>query len=122
MFLYSTCIHSVGPFKAFYTTPLGRPVHSGTNLTSLGSILAKQQLWAKTKSLTFPQPSIARYLLIYTTEWRKRKCPNFETVTNGIRTRALSIASPHSTVMSHGRENKGDNKEASWTIVRGIQV
>ena len=33
--------------KALYTSPSGRRVHSDTNSTSLGSILATQQLRAK---------------------------------------------------------------------------
>ena len=40
--------------KRFTLCPAGRPVHSDTNSTSLGSILATQQLRAMTKSLTFP--------------------------------------------------------------------
>ena len=74
-------------------TPLHRwklftPVHSDTSSTSLGSILAKQQLRAKMYySLTFPPLSIARYSFIQLsglrTSWRERTCPNFETVANG---------------------------------------
>ena len=46
-----------------------RPVHSDTNSASPGSILARQQLRAKTKSLTFPPLSIATgQVLIYTAE------------------------------------------------------
>ena len=56
MFLYS-----VGPLKALFAPPSGRPVHSDTNSVSPGSILAMQQLRWKTKSLTFPPLSIARY-------------------------------------------------------------
>ena len=63
----------------------GRPVHSDTNSASPGSILARQQLRAKAKSLTFPPLSIARYSFIQLSEqgrqWRERKCPIFETVT-----------------------------------------
>ena len=63
----------------------GRPVHSDTNSASPGSILARQQLRAKAKSLTFPPLSIARYSFIQLSEqgrqWRERKCPLFETVT-----------------------------------------
>ena len=44
--------------------PRGRPVHSDTNSASPGSILAMLQLRAKTKSLTFPPLSIARYSFI----------------------------------------------------------
>ena len=36
----------------------GRPVHSDTNSASPGSILVRQQLRAKAKSLTFPPLSI----------------------------------------------------------------
>ena len=63
----------------------GRPVHSDTNSASPGSILARQQLRANVKSLTFPTLSIARYSFIQLSEqgrqWRERKCPIFETVT-----------------------------------------
>ena len=63
----------------------GRPVHSDTNSASPGSILARQQLPANAKSLTFPPLSIARYSFIQLSEqgrqWRERKCPIFETVT-----------------------------------------
>ena len=54
------------------TLPSDRPVHSGTNLTSLGSILATQQLRAKTKSLTFPRLSIAKYSFIQLSTLRYR--------------------------------------------------
>ena len=48
--------------SASHSTP-DRPVHdSGTNMTSLGSILAMQQLRMKTTlEITFPLLSIARY-------------------------------------------------------------
>ena len=56
------------PFT-FFALP-GRPVHSDTNSASPGSVLAILQLRAKTKSLTCPPVSIARYseVLIYTAE------------------------------------------------------
>ena len=53
----------------------------------------------KDNSFTFPLWSIARYSCTHLyswvnwASWRERKCPNFETVAKGIRTRALSIAS-----------------------------
>ena len=54
---------------------------------SLGSILAMQQLRAKTKSLTFPPLSIARYSFIQLSQqgrqWREGKCPIFQTVPKG---------------------------------------
>ena len=60
VFLYSAV--SVGPSKRFtlFSSP-GRPVHSDTNSASPGSILARQQLCAKAKSLIFPPLSIAWY-------------------------------------------------------------
>ena len=42
----------------------GRPVHSDTNSASPGSIVATLQLPAKTKSLTFPPLSIAKYSVL----------------------------------------------------------
>ena len=51
---------------------------------SPGSILARQQLRAKTKSLTFPPLSTVRYSFIQLSQqgrqWRERKRPTFETV------------------------------------------
>ena len=80
-------IQSVGPLKVMYTSPLGRPVHSDTNSASQGSILAMQQLRAKTKSLTFPPLSIARYSFTQLSQlgrqWREQKFPIFETVAKG---------------------------------------
>ena len=49
-------------------SPPGRPVHSGTNSTSLARILATQQLRTTTKSLTFPLLSTARYSFIQLNE------------------------------------------------------
>ena len=63
-----------------------RPVHSDSNSASSGSILARQQLRAKTKSLTFPPLSIARYSFIQSQQgpqWIERKCPIFEMVAEG---------------------------------------
>ena len=54
---------------------------------SLGSILARQQLRAKTKSLTFPPLSVARYSFIHLSEQgsqrRGQNWPIFETVAKG---------------------------------------
>ena len=65
----------------------GRHVHSDTNSASPGSILVRQQLRAKTKSLTCPPLSVARYSFIQLSQlgpqWRERKCPIFETVAKG---------------------------------------
>ena len=64
MFHIAHVFQSIGPLKPLYTSPPGRHVDSGTNAASLGSILARQQLRAKTKSLTFSPLSIARYSFI----------------------------------------------------------
>ena len=76
----------------------GRPVHSDTNAASPGSMLARQQLRAKTKSLTFPPLSIACYSFIQRSQLgrqrRERKRPIFETVAKGVRIRAYLIVSP----------------------------
>ena len=54
---------------------------------SPGSILARQQLRAKTKSLTFPPLSIARYSFIQLSEqgrlWSERKMPNLRNGSKG---------------------------------------
>ena len=82
LFLYhSRPIQSVGSLKSLYTSRPGRPVHSDTNSTSPGSILATQPLRAETIHSHFHHCQV----LIYTAEWteaswRDRKCPNFETV------------------------------------------
>ena len=58
-FLYSAVSSPLDRSKRFtlFASP-GRPVHSDTNSASPGSILARQQLRAKAKSLTFPPLSI----------------------------------------------------------------
>ena len=70
----------------FFAIP-DRPVHSDINSASPGCILARQQLRAKTTSLTFPPLSIARYSFIQLRElgcqWIERNCPIFETVAKG---------------------------------------
>ena len=87
-FLYSAVSSPLDRSKRFtlFAFP-GRPVHSDTNSASPGSILVRQQLRAKTKSLTCPPLSIARYSFIQLSQlgpqWRERKCPIFETVAKG---------------------------------------
>ena len=82
-FLYSAVSSPLDRSKRFtlFAFP-GRPVHSDTNSASPGSILVRQQLRAKTKSLTCPPLSIARYSFIQLSQlgpqWRERKCPIFE--------------------------------------------
>ena len=84
--------------KSFYIAPYPvrctaqRPVRSNT--ASPGTILATQQLRAKTKSLAFSQALIYKQLSQLGRQWRERKCPIFETVAKpGIRTRAHLIKS-----------------------------
>ena len=57
-----------------------RPVHSDTNSASPGSILARQKICAKTKSLTFPPSAVYSQVYSFIHQWRERKCPIFETV------------------------------------------
>ena len=52
-------IQSVGPLKAFYTSPPATPVHSDINSASLGSIKPCCKYCMKTNSLTFSPLSIA---------------------------------------------------------------
>ena len=59
-------VQYVGPLKALYSSPPGRPVHSDTNSTSLGSI--QPYCNYKYYSLTFPLLSIARYSFIQLNE------------------------------------------------------
>ena len=54
------------------TSPPGRPVHSDTTLTHLGTVLAMQKLLCKHDSLTFPVLSIAKQSLTQLSELRHR--------------------------------------------------
>ena len=98
MVLYSAVSSPLDRSKRFTLSSPGRPVHSDTVLGfswkhSSHAAIA-QQLFTHISTSVYSQ------VLIYTAEsteasWSERKCPNFETVTTGIRTRALSIR--HST-------------------------
>ena len=72
MFLYSAVSSPLDRSKRFTLSSPGRPVHSGTNSASPGSILAMQQL-RNDYSLTFPPLSIARYSFIQLTRLRHRE-------------------------------------------------
>ena len=97
MFLYSAVSSPLDRSKRFTLSSPGRPVHSDTVLGfswkhSSHAAIA-QRLFTHISTTVYSQ------VLIYTAEsteasWSERKCPNFETVTTGIGTRALSIASP----------------------------
>ena len=97
MVLYSAVSSPLDRSKRFTLSSPGRPVHSDTVLGfswkhSSHAAIA-QRLFTHISTTVYSQ------VLIYTAEsteasWSERKCPNFETVTTGIRTRALSIASP----------------------------
>ena len=97
MVLYSAVSSPLDRSKRFTLSSHGRPVHSDTNSASLGSILAMQQL-RNDYSLTFPPLSIARYSFIQLSRLRHREenenDHNSKRLQRGIRTRALSIASP----------------------------
>ena len=97
MVLYSAVSSPLDRSKRFTLSSPGRPVHSDTVL----GFSWKHSSHAAIAQRLFTHISITVYsqVLIYTAEsteasWSERKCPNFETVTTGIRTRALSIASP----------------------------
>ena len=87
MYQLSCLYHKMHDFSLSIRTIAspGRPVNYDTNSASPGSILARQLLRVKAKSLTFQQLSIARYSCIQLSEqgrqWRERKCQIFETVT-----------------------------------------
>ena len=97
MVLYSAVSSPLDRSKRFTLSSPGRPVHSDTVLGfswkhSSHAAIA-QRLFTHISTTVYSQ------VLIYTAEsteasWSERKCPNFETVSKGIRTRALSIASP----------------------------
>ena len=97
MVWYSAVSSPLDRSKRFTLSSPGRPVHSDTVLGfswkhSSHAAIA-QRLFTHISTTVYSQ------VLIYTAEsaeasWSERKCPNFETVTTGIRTRALSIASP----------------------------
>ena len=99
MVLYSAVSSPLDRSKRFTLSSPGRPVHSDTVLGfswkhSSHAAIA-QRLFTHIFTTVYSQVG----LLIYTAEsteasWSERKCANFETVTTGIRTRALSIASP----------------------------
>ena len=98
VFIYSAVSSPSDRSKCFTLFALpGRPVHSDTNSASPGSILATQQLCAKTKSLTFPPLSIARYSFNQPTgvSMERTEMPNLRNGSKGgIRTWAHLIASP----------------------------
>ena len=72
MFLYSVQypVRCTAQSALHFSSP-DRPVHSDTNSTSLGSILAMQQLRVKT-SFTFPLLPVARYSFIQLSELGRR--------------------------------------------------
>ena len=79
---------------------------------SPGSILARQQLRAKTKSLTFPPLSIARYSYIQLSEqgrlWSERKMPNLRNGSKGGFEPGLSrLRVRHSTTALHALSMAG---------------
>ena len=97
MVLYSAVSSPLDRSKRFTLSSPGRPVHSDTVL----GFSWKHSSHAAIAQRLFTHMSTTVYsqALIYTAEsteasWSEIKCPNFETVTTGIRTRAVSIPSP----------------------------
>ena len=97
MVLYSAISSPLDRSKRFTLSSPGRPVHSNTvfgfSWKHSSHAAIAQRLFTHISTTVYSQ------VLIYTAEsteasWSERKCPNFETVTTGIRTRDLSIASP----------------------------
>ena len=126
MVLYSAVSSPLDRSKRFTLSSPGRPVHSDTVIgfswKHPSHAAIAQRLFTHISTTVYSQ------VLIYTAEsteasWSERKCPNFETVTTGIRTRALSIASPAFYQLSyrvskktHDRGGSGrgqDNKQGS---------
>ena len=109
MVLYSAVSSPLDRSKRFTLSSPGRPVHSDTVLGfswkhSSHAAIA-QRLFTHISTTVYSQ------VLIYTAEsteasWSERKCPNFETVTTGIRTRAISIASPAFYQLSYRAKGK----------------
>ena len=83
-----SALHVLHPLAdLFIPTPtLDTALHKNYLFFMIGRIQARRQLRAKAKSLTCPPLSIARHSFIQLSEqgrqWRERKCPIFETVTN----------------------------------------
>ena len=97
MVLYSAVSSPLDRSKRFTLSSPGRPVHSDTVLCF--SWKHSSHAAIAQRLLTHISTTVYSQVLIYTAEsteasCSERKCPNFETVTTGIRTRALSIASP----------------------------
>ena len=66
MFLYSPSIQSIGPLKALYTSPPGRPVHSDTNSASQGRIQPRSNY--PRRRFTDISTPVYSHVLIYTAE------------------------------------------------------
>ena len=97
MVLYSAVSSPLDRSKRFTLSSPGRPVHSDTVLGF--SWKHSSQAAIAQRLFTHIYTTVYSQVLIYTAEsteasWSERNCPNVETVTPGIRTRAISIASP----------------------------
>ena len=101
----------------------GRPVHSNTNSAYPGSILAMLQLRAKTKSISCPPLSIARYSFIQLSQlkrqWRERKCPifgnkgGFEPGPTWLRVRCHELSLPLNRVCT-GQSSDSERARDHW--------
>ena len=93
-------IQSIGLLKALYTSPLDRPVHSDTNLTSLGSIQPCCNILRKDYSLTFHPQSIAGYSFLQLSELRhpgEKNCTSFKISAKEFKNRPFRIIVRDST-------------------------
>ena len=91
-------IQSVGQLNALYTSPVADLlILTPTRLP--WEVFYPCSNYAPRTPFTHISTVVYSEVLIYTAEWteasrRERKYPSFETVARGIRTRAISIASP----------------------------
>ena len=123
MVLYSAVSSPLDRSKRFTLSSPGRPVHSDTVLGfswkhSSHAAIA-QRLFTHISTTVYSQ------VLIYTAEsteasWSERKCPNFETVTTGIRSRALSIASPAFYQLSYRAPHVGCSSSEVGALLRNL--
>ena len=70
--LLTVVIKSLGQFKALYTAPPGRPVHSNTITTSLGSIQPYAAITAH-RLFVHISTSVAMYLFVQLSELGRRE-------------------------------------------------
>ena len=119
MFLCSAVSSPLYRSKRFTLHPPGRPVHSNTNLTSLGSI---QPCCNSARTLfTHIFTAVYSHVLIYSADWtgvswRERKYRSFETAARGIRTRPSRLSLAFWLVLTDLKLVICESSSASMTI------